>query len=355
MKRILFALMVLSLSSVSCSESGEGKNCDSNMVSFCNSAGTALVVCEDGVLNEQQCEKGCSQSTNECIKKDNSTTFGCTEISYPRQCSSDLSSYSWCENGVIKTQACALGQRCNVLSSACEYPQQQTECTEQTNPAVCLNNVLTFCMDGTVYTVTCGTGTTCDAVSKTCRLDAVQPSESSDICDSESFEKECVTPRQLKTCENGKVKTVTCSPSQICNQSLKEKSCKVANVGENCDPEAFSEICYGQTEAIYCDSETHKVVRADCVDMYGEGYKCDIAENYDGQDRDVTICYSNAENCSEAGEIKTECTFEDIDGYRQFYTITYLCAEFNVGLHYYMASEETCEHKCNAQKTACSD
>lgn len=138
------------------------------------------------------------------------------------------------------------------------------------------------------------------------------------------------------------------------------------NPGEKCDPNTFTERCYGTTEAIACIEQfdangestgSYKVEKIDCVKNYGKKYICDIFEDFYGDGRDIVGCFSDAEKCSTLGESYTVCeddsTYEDVEYNEYFSTSTYRCVHGVLNDYYYFESSVPCPGNCNKDKTGC--
>ena len=137
------------------------------------------------------------------------------------------------------------------------------------------------------------------------------------------------------------IKRETCTAGKMCNNALTKKECKTPEVGDSCYPLGFSEMCYGSKKARYCDEDTNRVAEQDCND-YGNGYTCDVAENFYGPGLNVTMCFSDDEECSGLGDDSTDYCYDTVDGFRHFYEVTYTCAEFNLGFHLYNSGMTEC-------------
>ncbi len=390
MKKLTFLVIIsLCIPLVAACSSGEGpvEFCNSSYIPTCNSKQTAVVVCREGVLVEEACAAGCDAMSNTC------KTAVCTSESHPRTCNAAKTGYTLCEGGVVKEMPCASGQTCNDATGLCETGSS----CDISAPATCNGAVLSYCDNGTMHTETCSGATpVCDAASKSCKPNSEQPipcdvsapatcngqvlsycnsgtmhtetcSGATPVCDAASKsciasqsgecnanESICVTPKQLRTCVDGHWQTQTCSPGSICNAEIKNKSCKVPSVGDVCNPDTFSESCADNDKStVYCDEQTHKVVMYDCTENVGDKYRCDIAEDFNGKDLDVTMCYyTKDDDCSGPEDSYSECEYDGKDD--KHYTTTYTCAKFNLGYHYYVSDVEDCGVKaCNSDNTAC--
>ncbi len=327
-----------------CNDNAESEGeCDSNYEDQCSTDGSVVLYCAGGKIVSQKCNYACD--AGHCVPKPTQTIPGpvgpvetkCDSSTYVQQCL-DADSYGYCENGVEKKHTCDNG--CDDQTGKCVV-QKPVTCDEIEE--TCDGTTHVFCEPGVGrQTEVCPYG--CDATAKRCYA-----------CDS-TYEATCTTPHKLTTCRDGYFRHEKCRNGAMCNKELNRKECRTPNVGDKCDPEAFSEFCYGTTEARYCD-ETGKVKKLDCTAEYGKGYQCDIAENFYGVDRDVATCYSAQEDCSTDGASKWECTYQDEeDEYRQFISLHYVCGTFSTGLHYYVSEMDYCDAgtTCRTKDGRCS-
>ncbi len=356
------------------SDDGEKTPCEAdNYVSACNSDLTHVYVCEGGVVAAKKCSHSCDAATGTCANPDGSVTI-CTNASYPAACKEgETAVRTYCKNGLKAEETCKTGETC--IGGSCvefcteaDYPTSckdsstltycsggqkydrkcpgkcengdcvaiEAECTEADYPSACLNSAIrAYCKEGKKAQETCGAG-----------CENGQCKSSADSCGSD-YADSCETPIVRKYCKDGVIAREVCKGGKVCNGSLKNKTCKTPSVGEACTPNTFPERCTGNASALMCDDETGKVVRVDCSD-YGDGYKCDIAENFYGVNVDAAICYAQTDNCDdepEGNETFEYCYEDDDTGYRWFYRNTYVCHAFNTGKHRYLAETEPCPDK----------
>ena len=363
---------VVSAMFVSCSDdSVERTPCEaSSYVSACDTTLTHVYVCEDGRVVPKECPQGCDEATGKC-KDSNGSATGCTEASYPAACKEGSDTIrTYCKDGQKAEETCASGQKC--VAGECVTDDS---CTEETYPATCKDDkTLLFCNGGRKDSKSCSgkcEGNACVDESGACVEENYQPKcldsksrtyckdgkevvetcaagcengeciEESTECGSD-FVDSCKTPGIRKYCKDGTIAYELCKGGAICNSALKTISCRNPVSGDACDVETFSERCVGSARALTCNAETGKVEVVDCSD-YGSGYKCDIAENFGGKDLDAVMCYSSREDCEESGaETYDYCYHEDESGFRSYYKNTYVCRQFNLGKHEYLASTELC-------------
>ena len=322
--------------------------CDENTAPVC-SGKNARKICKSGQLVDDPCPENteCSEATATC-EPVQPPAGECDENTAP--VCNGKNARKICKSGQLVDDPCPENTECNESTATCEPVQPPAgECDENTAPVCNGKNARKICKNGSLIDDPCPANTECNEATATCEAISAPPSGE---CDG-SFNETCPDSKHHTYCKEGQVVTEECKSGTICNPELKDKKCKTPAVSDKCDPSSFSESCYGTSEALTC--EDGKVQKVDCVKTWGKGYQCDIVENYNDSGNDVALCYSKKEECSTAGDSYTECIFETENGYDQHYTITYVCVEGNLGYHYYYASEEKCAHKCNKDKTACSD
>lgn len=313
-------------------DSGEKSiSCDAQtFINACTKDGKGMFVCVEGILTSLPCAQGvCDAERGACVDAES-----CTEATYPATCL-DERTLTYCNNGKKAQETCAENATCDAVSKSCKTADM---CTAADFPASCKDDATRiYCNGGVKTEERCVAGTTC-------RNGVCETVETSVNCSNDpNFSDYCESPRVRVYCDNGEIKRETCKGGKICNGSLKKKTCSVPNVGETCSVNAFAEMCYGDSVARICDKETGKVVAVDCTSLYGDGYKCDVKEDYYGAGKDVATCYSNAEKCTvENAEVYEYCYLDDDTGYRHFYKQIFLCGKFNTGLHLYIIGEEEC-------------
>lgn len=357
--------LCLPLFSACSDDSGPDPICDSSYIPNCNAANTAILSCrlnaetEKYQLVETRCDYGCDAVLNQCkAAPGQEPVVQCTDVTHPKACKADKSGYTMCEGGVIKEVPCGDNQICDDTAVSCvskgDNPVIVETCTDETLPPRCDGNTLVMCDGGLEINVICGVSATCDAATKSCKRNAAVDEKE---CDPASFKAECDTPLKVKTCgEDGRFKYETCSAGTMCNAELPVKSCKVPVENEACNPASFSETCRDNDKGtIYC--EDNKVVFFDCVENYGDNYKCDIAEGHDGPGLNVTMCYDPKDasmQCTSVDDAYSECEYDAKED--KHITSYYQCARFNLGYHFYLADVVECgAGACNSDNTACKE
>ncbi len=148
-----------------------------------------------------------------------------------------------------------------------------------------------------------------------------------------------------------------------CNED--NKACKklVDDEGSECDEDAFTERCDGNT-VVYCYNGVVTAFSCDGTTDDGETAACYVSSGANYSD-----CYADSDLVSYACTIPSTKTVCDDSGYYGHDALlTYSCAEFNTADGtktanlYYMSdgvycvnAEETAYTVCNADNTACSD
>ncbi len=362
---------------IACTEEkkDEDVTCDANtFITACRVDLTSVRVCENGIVTDKPCDTGvCDIDTGKCAEPDDLCTDtdypascesdsvrrycnykvkatetcsagtkcsggqclpdpdACTAASYPAACDSE-SVRHYCKNGKKTTETCGSGTKCS--GGAC-INEIDDSCTETDYPAACdSESVRHYCKDGTKATETCGSGTKCSG-------GACIP-DNPNACDS-SFVAKCENPLTRVYCYNGTITRETCRNGAICNPLLSTVACRTPAVNDKCDPDAYSEMCFGSTIARICDAEKQKVVDVDCPDEYGRGSQCDIRENFYGVGLNAVMCFSDEDECGFEGETEySYCFRDDETGYRSYYKKTFTCTEFNLGFHFYNSDIEKC-------------
>ena len=315
---------------IACTEESkeEAVTCDeSSFITACRSDLTSVRVCENGIVTDKACDSGvCDIDTGKCADPADL----CTDADYPASCESD-SVRRYCNYRIKATETCAAGTKC----SGGQCLPDPDACTAASYPAGCdSESVRHYCKNGQKTTETCETGTKCSG-------GACIP-DNPGACD-DSFVARCENPLTRVYCNNGTIARETCKNGAICNSQLSTVSCRTPVVNDKCDPNAYSEMCYGNNIARICDENTLKVIDVNCPDEYGRGSQCDIRENFYGVGLNAVMCFSDEDECGFEGETEySYCYSDDETGYRSYYKKTFTCTEFNLGFHFYNSDIEQC-------------
>ena len=284
--------------------------------------------CKNGKKTTETCGGDTKCSGGACITVIDDS---CTEADYPAGCDSE-SVRHYCKNGQKATETCGGDTKCS--GGAC-ISVIDDSCSEADYPAGCdSESVRHYCKNGQKTTETCETGTKCSG-------GACIP-DNPGACD-DSFVARCENPLTRVYCNNGTIARETCKNGAICNSQLSTVSCRTPVVNDKCDPNAYSEMCYGNNIARICDENTLKVIDVNCPDEYGRGSQCDIRENFYGVGLNAVMCFSDEDECGFEGETEySYCYSDDETGYRSYYKKTFTCTEFNLGFHFYNSDIEQC-------------
>lgn len=287
------------------------------------------------------------------------------DTSFTPTCSADLRISTICVHAQITPILCGANETCSTATGLCtqntntpptpQTPSQPTDPTPQ-NP------------------------TPQDPAQPTdpTPQDPAQPTDPQNptndlLCDTASYTPTCLDNENLRVCLNGILSTQTCPTGYKCTgkacvstSTPSKPNITTGNPGEKCDPNTFTERCYGTTEAIACMEQydangeslgTYKVEKIDCVKSYGKKYICDIFENFHGDGRDIVGCFSDAEKCSTLGASYSVCEddsiYEDVEENEYFSTSTYRCVHGVLNDYYYFENSVPCPGNCNKDKTGC--
>ncbi len=320
---------------------------------------------------------------------DSNKVATCNPDTYIVKCSEDGTAREMCVNNVISEVKCGAGQTCNPEKAACEsqsspcqgegcdqpqpctgdncdQPQtctgdncDNTKCGSDYIPKCNGKDARYVCEQGHVVSQDCPADTACNDTTHTC--DPLSTVE----CTEADFKNTCATPKSIKKCVDGKIKTVRCANGEVCNGEISAACRKTQDsIGQKCAPETFAETCFGKTQAIGCveqDDGSYKVEKIDCEKAYKDGYVCDIAFDYLGKDIDVVGCFDqNADACKKVGDYYYDCTSEFFDSYEsgdectskdfsgcyhQFYSDKYVCTRFSAGDYYLLVEENDCGYQ----------
>ena len=264
----------------------------------------------------------------------------CDSASFVTKCSDDGSKVIACKQDRIFNTICSENTACDPVKHICapvggivaECEVGWTDCDGTSKRLYCENGLKKFetCPD----TMTCSNGKCQHSshVQKECD-DNEQP-----VCLDAMTRKYCVNGRY--STEKAKNTSVQCDP--------KSGTFKQPSIGGACDADMFSEYCYGDEAVIWCDSG--KVTKKKC-DTYGDGYRCDVFENYYGQNKDAAGCFPSKSDCSAEGETLTECRdqsyYDDSLPEDTFYATTYyVCIQGFNGLHLTEVKTVPCQRHC---------
>ncbi len=356
-RSLFLACSLLAIVSACADDSSESTSqCDNSYIPTCTADKTGYSVCEQGIIKVVECGVGlaCDPSDNICKSSSSPKQPSC-DANTPRTCLADNSGFTVCENGALVEKKCPSSQVCDPTLAMCMTPSQEAQCTPQTHPQTCnaAGTGFTACIGGVVKETLCPSGQTCDKASNLCHIDESNPQQSQ--CDEKTYPATCPTPHTLQYCSGGKIITETCKSGAVCNAAIKNKSCKIPNFGDLCSPDTFAETCIEHDSvALYCNEETGKVDTLDCKKAYGDGYRCDIAFDFNGKDYDLAICISNREKCKTPGNITSECEYDPVED--EHFTTYETCYDFATGAYKFVSDVVSCDHKgCSSDKTECKD
>lgn len=281
------------------------------------------ISCVDGKITVVECQPGQSCADGTC---------GTTCSDDYKACTNDQSSRLFCLNGIIHSEQCTDGMKCDRDTGKCALPQSGSECKEDVfSPACDANGQTIHCVNGFIEKKSCGENQTCylgECVdSAPCAVSTYTPScvgqnaikvckdakENIEACaegmicengvcqtlsttpECENGEFACVSQSIAKKCENGVWHQYTCqNDTQVCNSG---KCTNIKEGGSSLTP------CTETTFAASCDANTRII----CEYGYESKYEC-------GKDQhcDSGICYDNikpGDACNDATFV-AQC-FED--------------------------------------------
>lgn len=267
---------------MACSGGQCSSACTGNL-SVCDSDGNQLL-CEDNVIVPTPCP-----GSQKCVDG----VCGTTCQSGYKGCSLDGASKLFCgADGLVKSEVCPSGFKCNGDTGECTDVAVDVDCTEETLPKQCsAEGEVVECVDGKVVKYSCANA------NESCYLGECHQLAP---CGESTYTPKCIDEGARKVCKENMEYVETCAAGEVCHGGVCQKistenectdggvACVSANIAKKC--------VNGVWQQYYCNVGTETCNSGECANK-SSGLESCVESEY------VASCDGNTREICEFGYI----------------------------------------------------